>query len=144
MTVHLAGQADLPAYLRLMRELNPEDPVLDPVAVESTWAQMRSGSLVWVKERDGVLVATCTLLVVPNLSRNARPYGLIENVVTLAAFRGQGYGRAVLQAALAEAWQRSCYKVMLSTSARTAGVVDFYRRCGFQDGVKIGFVATPD
>lgn len=144
MSVRAARLEDLPAYLRLMLDLNPEDPVLEPLSVENVWRQLLSSALVLVKELDGVLVASCTLIMVPNLSRGARPYGVIENVVTLEAFRGQGYGRAVLQAALSKAWQHSCYKVMLSTSARTAGVLDFYRRCGFKDGVKVGFVATPD
>ncbi|QLI82581.1 GNAT family N-acetyltransferase [Chitinibacter fontanus] len=144
MSVRVAQLEDLPAFLRLMLELNPEDPILEPMQVESIWRQLLATALVLVKELDGVLVATCTLVLVPNLSRGARSYGLIENVVTLVAYRGQGYGRAVLQAALSEAWRRSCYKVMLSTSARTAGVLDFYRRCGFKDGVKVGFVAIPD
>lgn len=146
MLLRAAGEGDLVAVLRLMRELNPDDPELSADLAKTTWLTMlgRAGLAVYVVELAGQLIATCTLLLVPNLTRNARPYALIENVVTLSAFRGQGYARAVLQFALTHAWQANCYKVMLSTSARSEGVLEFYRRCGFVDGIKTGFIAVPN
>jgi hypothetical protein len=44
--------------------------------------------------------AACTITVIPNLTRACRPYALIENVVTDAAFRSRGWGRNVLSVAL--------------------------------------------
>ena len=44
---------------------------------------------VLVAERGGLL-STLTLVIVPNLTQGARPYALIENVVTRADVRGQG------------------------------------------------------
>ena len=41
---------------------------------------------------DGQLVASCNLAVIPNLTRGGRAYGVIENVITDAAHRGQGRG----------------------------------------------------
>ncbi|WP_255989321.1 GNAT family N-acetyltransferase [Chitinolyticbacter albus] len=144
MPVRLATAADLPAVLDLMAALNPDDPALEPDVAHETWARLlaQPGVSVWLAEADGVPVASCTLIIVPNLTRGARAYALIENVVTLSSHRRQGHARAVLDAALAHAWQARSYKVMLSTSARDPGVVDFYRRCGFRDGIKTGFVAT--
>ncbi|GAA5783965.1 GNAT family N-acetyltransferase [Chitiniphilus shinanonensis] len=144
MRARLATAGDLPAALELFAALNPDDPVLDAAHAERVWAQLlaQPGASVWLAEEQGRPVATCTLLIVPNLTRGARPYGLIENVVTLPQWRRQGHARAVLDAALSTAWAANCYKVMLSTSAREPGVIDFYRRCGFRDGVKTGFVAT--
>lgn len=141
MQLRPASEGDLAGILRLLRELNPDDPELAVDVARTNWMAMlnQSGLTVCVAE----LVATCTLLIVPNLTRSARPYALIENVVTLSAHRRRGYARAVLQFALARAWQANCYKVMLSTSARSPGVLDFYRRCGFMDGIKTGFIAIP-
>ena len=47
-----------------------------------------------VAERDGRLCASCTLVVVPNLTRDLRPYGLVENVVTRREYRKREIGRA--------------------------------------------------
>jgi GNAT superfamily N-acetyltransferase len=94
-----------------------------------------------VAEDEGQVLATCVLAIIPNLTRGAQPFGLIENVVTASALRGQGIGHTLLQAALAFAWQERCYKVMLLTGRPEA--VPFYERVGFQKNIKIGLIAKP-
>ena len=71
-----------------------------------------------------------TLHILPNMTRGGRPYALVENVVTLAAYRGQGYGRRVMQAAIAAAWAADCYKIMLLTG-KTSAARGFYDALGF-------------
>ena len=41
-------------------------------------------------------MSSCALSVVPNLTRGCQPYGVIENVVTHADYRGKGYGKKVV------------------------------------------------
>jgi GNAT superfamily N-acetyltransferase len=83
-------------------------------------------------------VTSCTLIVIPNLTRRGAPYALIENVVTHADHRRAGHGRAVLKAAVAAAWAAGCYKVMLLTGRKDAGTLAFYLRAGFEQS-KTGF-----
>jgi len=89
------------------------------------------------------LVSTCTLAIIPNLTRGARPYGLVENVVTLPDYRRRGIGTLVLQHALRIAWEQNCYKVMLLTGSQQESTLQFYERAGFIRGEKTGFVARP-
>jgi len=96
---------------------------------------------VLVVDVGGVLAATCSLVQVPNLTRCGRPFAVLENVVTLAAYRRQGLGRMLIEEALSRAWVGGCYKVMLFTSARMPGTLDFYRSCGMQDQGKTAFLA---
>jgi GNAT superfamily N-acetyltransferase len=95
-------------------------------------------------ELDSGLVASCTLVIIPNLTRGARPYGLIENVVTHLAHRRKGIGTRLLRHALQIAWERNCYKVMLLTGSKSEGTLRFYEQAGFRKGVKTGFIAMPD
>ena len=141
MLLRSALEADLPGLLVLYAELNPEDPPLPDAA--DVWRKMlaQPGLDVLIVEVDGVLAATCTLVQVPNLTRGARPYALLENVVTRSAFRRQGLGRILVEEALRRAWAGGCYKVMLFTSARMPGTLDFYRSCGMQDEGKTAFLA---
>jgi GNAT superfamily N-acetyltransferase len=96
------------------------------------------GSAVLVGMTDGALVTSCTLIVIPNLTRGGAPYGLIENVVTETAQRGQGFGRAILDAASDRAWDHGCYKIMLSTGSAKPETLAFYEAAGFEQS-RTGF-----
>ena len=96
-----------------------------------------------VARANGHLVSTCALTIVPNLTRSARPYGLVENVVTHPDCRKRGIATQVLRYALAIAWERNCYKVMLMTGSKQESTLRFYEKAGFVRGEKTGFVASP-
>jgi GNAT superfamily N-acetyltransferase len=135
--------SELDQLLELYRHLNPHDAPLPPrPEVDALWHEIMADPKLHyvVAEADGHLVATCTLTVVPNLTRGTRPYGLVENVVTHADYRRRGLGTAVLRRAFEIAWDAGCYKVMLLTSAKDPGVLPFYEQAGFQRDVKTGFV----
>lgn len=132
---------ELPSVLALYRQLNPGDPVLDAAAAKQVWsALLTSGfTTIFVADAAGLLVSSCTLAIVPNLSRGARPYGVIENVVTDADHRRRGLGRAVLHAALDEAWKADCYKVLLATGSKRESTLRFYEGAGFTRDAKTYF-----
>lgn len=142
--VRPARRPDLAKLLGLYRHLNPDDPVLSETEAEAAWTRLlTSPNRVFVAELAGRLVSSCTLIIAPNLTRNARPFGLIENVVTYADFRRRGLGRAVLAAALQAAWDHGCYKVMLMTGSKRESTLHFYEGSGFARGAKTAFLAMP-
>lgn len=133
-----AGAGDLPGLLALYAQLDPGNPALDAVAAEAAFAAMLAqGSRVYVAD-TGMIAATCTLVVIANLTRGARPYALIENVVTDAGHRQRGLGRAVLDHAVAAAFADGCYKVMLMTGSKRPETLRFYAGAGFTQD-KTGF-----
>lgn len=136
-----ANSDDLPGVLALYRQLNPGDPILDPSSAKAVWTALLSCGLttVFVVDIAGLLVSSCTLAIVPNLSRGARPYGVIENVVTDADHCRSGLGRAVLHAALDSAWRADCYKVLLATGSQRETTLRFYEKAGFKRGAKTYF-----
>ena len=81
-----------------------------------------------VAEAAKRLVSSCTLAIVPNLSRGGRSYGVIENVVTHADHRKLGFGRRVLAYALDVAAQADCYKVHLATGSKQEATLRFWER----------------
>lgn len=85
----------------------------------------------------------CVLIIIPNLTRGARPYGFIENVVTHREFRNRGYGTTLLGHVLNYAWQQNCYKVMLLTGRKEPEVFRLYEKAGFIRGQKEGLIAYP-
>ena len=137
---------ELEALLQLYRHLHPEDvPLPTWPELDALWRDIINNPWLhyFVAEVNDQLVSSCTLTIIPNLTRGARPYGLIENVVTHAAYRRQGLGKAVLQYALRVAWAANCYKVMLLSGSKQPEVLRFYESAGFKRNVKTGFIATP-
>ena len=140
LIIRPAARSDLPQLLSLYTHLDPADRVPSLDVAERRFEELRryQGSATLVAVAEHAIVASCTLVVVPNLTRGGRPYGLIENVVTHAAFRGRGFGKRLLQAAVAAAWQVDCYKVMLMTGSKKPSTLAFYASAGFEQN-KTGF-----
>ncbi|MDH4440281.1 MAG: GNAT family N-acetyltransferase [Rhizobium sp.] len=138
--VRLAKGSDLAGLLALYRELIPDDPALSVEAADAPFEALARipGSGIYIGMLDDVIVSTCTLVVIPNLTRGGQPYALIENMVTAAEQRGRGYGRATLQHAVSSAWDHGCYKVMLLTGSTAPETLSFYRSAGFEPN-KTGF-----
>lgn len=137
---------ELAQLLDLYKHLHASDPELNIDDLESLWEQIYSNPNMHylVAEKQSELVASCVLIIIPNLTRNARPYGLIENVVTHRDQRRKGYGSQVLKKALQIAWDQNCYKVMLLTSSKGEETLFFYENSGFKKDIKTGFIATPN
>ena len=91
-------------------------------------------------EDDGIVVSSCTLVIIDNLTRSGKPFGFIENVVTHKEYRNKGYGTAILHKAVEVAKENNCYKVMLLTGRKEESVLRFYERAGFEKGIKTGFI----
>ena len=139
----LAQAADLASLLALFRIAEVSASAEPVTRAEQIWLEMLShnGVAVFASAVDAEIVATCMLITAPNLLRAGRRHGFLENVVTHPEFRGQGHGRAVVSAALATAWTRDCHHVLLQSGRQAPRVHRFYQQCGFEPGLRVGYVA---
>ena len=139
--IRAAVQRDLSEVLNLYRHLHPHEPELDAATAERVWSHLLASTCttVIVAQAADRLVASCTLAIVPNLSRGGRSYAVIENVVTHADHRRLGLGRRVLAHAVDLAWQADCYKVLLATGSKRESTLRFYEQAGFVRGGKTYF-----
>jgi GNAT superfamily N-acetyltransferase len=140
LAIRQAGRSDLAALLALYLHLDPNDRLPSLEQAEQRFEQRGryAGSGIFIGHVDGVLTSSCTLVVIPNLTRSGQPYGLIENVVTHSTYRGRGSGKQILQAAVEAAWKADCYKVMLMTGSKRPSTLAFYAAAGFEQN-KTGF-----
>ena len=117
-------------------------PPPDAESLRAVWAEICANPRI---RYFGVIVddkpvSSCNVTIVPNLTRGASPFGLIENVVTHREYRGRGLATAVLKETLAYAWRHRCYKVMLLSSSRRFFAHGLYEKVGFSKEQKIGYV----
>lgn len=93
-----------------------------------------------VNEVDGKIVSSCVCVIVPNLTRDIRPYAFIENVVTNKEYRGKGFASECLNYAKNIAIQNDCYKMMLLTGTKNESTLNFYKNAGYNSEDKIAFI----
>lgn len=93
-----------------------------------------------VSEIEGKIVSSCVCVIIPNLTRNIRPYAFIENVVTHADYREKGCATACLNHAKEIAQKADCYKMMLLTGSKNDKTLDFYKKSGYNSEYKTAFI----
>ncbi len=135
-------QEDLTALLELYLYLH-EDSIPEMNShLEKTWEQIigdRNHHLI-VCEVDGMIVSSCVCVIIPNLTRNVRPYAFVENVVTHEDHRGKGYATECLDFAKQIAEQENCYKMMLLTGSKKPETLHFYEQAGYNSSDKTAFI----
>lgn len=140
LTIRPADRADLRRLLDLYVHLDPTDARCPPDRAAEVLDRFfrYDGSVLLAGFIGDELVTSCTVIVIPNLTRGGTPYALIENVVTHADHRGRGFGQRVLRAAVERAWAEGCYKAMLMTGSKKPSILAFYEAAGFEQS-KTGF-----
>ena len=137
-----ATQSDLKQVLELYLFLHETSVPEESEHLRKTWDSIindENHHLI-VCEIDGRLVASCVCVIIPNLTRNVRPYAFVENVVTHEAYRKKGYATACLNYAKQIAKDNNCYKMMLLTGSKREETLNFYRNAGYNSTDKTAFV----
>jgi GNAT superfamily N-acetyltransferase len=141
--VREATVTDLDALLGLYEQLT--GPLDEPVPEPPPDPRQAIGLIIadpsrrlLVAELDGRLVGTVDVLIAPNLTHQAQPWALVENVVVADDARRRGAGRALMLRAIEIAREAGCYKVNLISGNERTGAHDFYRSLGF-DAIGQGF-----
>lgn len=137
-----ANEKDLKEILQLYLFLHETSIPEDSEQLKKTWSSIMSNANhhLIVCEVDGRLVASCVCVIIPNLTRNVRPYAFVENVVTHKDFRKKGYATQCLNYAKQIAEENNCYKMMLLTGSKEEETLNFYKNAGYNSSDKTAFI----
>lgn len=141
-----ANQNDLNEILQLYLFLHETSIPEESELLRKTWNQMindENHHLI-INEVEGKIVASCVCVIIPNLTRNVRPYAFVENVVTHGDYRRKGYATACLDYAKEIAKENNCYKMMLLTGSKKESTLNFYRNAGYNSTDKTAFIQWID
>lgn len=136
LEIRAAVAADIPAIVGMLaddplgaRRESPDDlaPYLD--ALERLSADPNQQLVVAV--REGRVVGTLQLTVIPGLSRRGATRSIIEGVRIHADERGSGLGTRFIEWAIDESRRQGCQLVQLTSDASRTDAHRFYERLGF-------------
>lgn len=142
MTVREIKENELNELLKLYTHLHETGVPEQSEKFAETWATIINDKNhhIIVAEENGKLVSSVVCVIIPNLTRNIRPYAFVENVVTHSEYRKQGYASACLDYAKEIAVKENCYKMMLLTGAKDESTLNFYKKAGYNSTDKTAFI----
>jgi GNAT superfamily N-acetyltransferase len=120
---------DMDAVIDLLQDVSAYRPALQAVKTLAEAFAAQADCYACVAMRDGRLVAFGSVFVLKRV-RGGRS-GIIEDVVVAPDVRGQGAGRLIVNALVAAARVRGCFKVSLEAAASAQ---PFYAGSGFEVG----------
>ncbi len=140
--VREANENDLDEILELYLFLHEDSVPEKNEHLRNTWKQITNdpNHHLIVNEVEGRIVSSCVCVIIPNLTRNVRPYAFVENVVTRKDCRGKGYASECLQYAKQIAESENCYKMMLLTGSKKEETLRFYEWAGYNSSDKTAFI----
>ncbi len=144
--VREAYKSEMNQILELYLYLHEKELPEETEHLKQTWATIidDNNHHLIVCEIGGIIVSSCVCVIIPNLTRNVRPYAFIENVVTHGDYRSKGYATACLNYAKKIAEENHCYKMMLLTGSKEQKTLDFYKNAGYNSSDKTAFIQWID
>ncbi|MGW6732088.1 N-acetyltransferase family protein [Streptomyces sp. NPDC055013] len=136
LEIRAAVADDVPAIVGMLADdplgaqrESPDDlaPYLD--ALERLSADSNQHLVVAV--REGRVIGTLQLTIIPGLSRMGATRSIIEGVRIHADERGSGLGTQLIEWAVAESRRQNCQLVQLTTDKSRTDAHRFYERLGF-------------
>jgi ribosomal protein S18 acetylase RimI-like enzyme len=136
ISIRKATMADLPAILRLYRQLGMNDGEILTVdaAVEifQRISRYPNYGIYVASDVNGAIVGTFALLIMDNLAHKGSPSAVVEDVCVEERLRGRGIGRTMMNRAMDIARENGCYKLVLSSNLAREKAHAFYRLLGFE------------
>lgn len=137
MVIRPANKRDRAAIFALYRDLEGVYDLAghgDDPGEDALWEKVAADprQQILVAEHDDRIIATLTIVIVPNLGHRGRPWAAVENVVVAAEARGRGVGTELMRQATDIACNHACYKLVLSSNVNRSEAHRFYENLGWR------------
>lgn len=136
LTVRPAAPDDVPAIVALLvagsRMPEVEAPGEPARYVEAIERIREAHGEVLVAAQDGAVLGVVQLMLLAHLQHAGGSVAEVESVHVAASRRRDGIGRALLEAAVAWAVDRGCYRIQLTSHRSRDGAHRFYEAIGFE------------
>jgi GNAT superfamily N-acetyltransferase len=135
--IRTATREDVPAIVEMLAD-DPlgaaREDLADPQTYAAAYDRVAAdpAQRLVVAERDGRVVGTLQLSVIPGLSRRGATRSIIEGVRVARDERDHGLGTELITWAVEESRRAGCALVQLTSDASRTDARRFYERLGFE------------
>ncbi len=147
IAIRTATRADLPVIIAMLandhlgsKRERYADPLPDVYYSAFDAIDGDPNNEVVVAERDGRIIGTLQLTLIPNLTYQGGVRALIEGVRVDSTMRSAGIGRILFEWAIDRAKRRGCHMVQLTADKTRPDAHRFYESLGFSathEGMKL-------
>jgi GNAT superfamily N-acetyltransferase len=129
----IGNKEDINGILELYKQLDEDSPCFcDIEEANKIWDSFNKYNIkYYLAKDDGKIIGSLYICIIPDLSRNGKSIGFIENVITDEKYRNKGIGKKLMEMAIDYSKENNCYKVILQSGAKRTDAHRFYERLGF-------------
>ena len=132
-------ESELLSLLELYKQLNSDD-IISETTAKNIWKNIEKQDIKYfIAKENGKIIASCYICIIPNLTRDGKSIGFIENVITDIKYRKKGIGKTIMENAIKYAKEKNCYKVLLQSGNKRSDTHPFYESIGFDGKSKKAF-----
>ena len=134
LQIDLVTDEDLTILNGLYADMNNK-PLMSEDKIIEIWQQIQQvpDYYVYLAYLDNKAIGTFSLLFMPTMMHPGfHRSAILDSVTILSRYRGQGYGKQMMQRALKISADAGCYKVTLSSNLKRDRAHNFYESLGFQ------------
>lgn len=137
-TIREATKGDIPELVELFQQLTGNENLSEDYDKTLEKISKRQDHHLLLAKKDGKIVGSLFIVVVPNMTHKARSWAIIENVIVDGKYRSKGVGKVLMKAAEDIARKHNCYKITICSSEFRKEAHKFYGRLGYIEDI-VGF-----
>ncbi len=133
-----ANREDLPEIVRMLADdflgatrERYENPLPESYTKAFEEIEQDKNNELIVAEKDGEIVGILQITFTPSISLQGGKRATIESVRVDEKYRGQGFGKELMNWAIERAREENCFAVQLTTNADRKDAHRFYEDLGF-------------
>ena len=90
---------------------------------------LENNKKIFIFEVNNNIIGTGSIFLEKKISHDFKNVGHIEDIIVDKEFRGNGYGKYIINYLINYAKNNNCYKIILNTDEKN---IKFYQKCGFK------------
>ncbi|MCL2115434.1 MAG: GNAT family N-acetyltransferase [Methanobrevibacter sp.] len=143
MIFEVGNRKDLNGIVELNKQLDENNNSLKTFNLDirnKIWDKIENNNIKYFLAKDnGNIIGSCYICIIPNLSRNGKSIGFIENVIIDNNYRRKGIGKKLMEMAINYGKENNCYKIVLQSGIKRTEAHKFYENIGFNGKSKKAF-----